>query len=217
MSVFTSGIYTKEITDAFAFSVTLDANGAVSTVDGPRISTLGAAPAAGDNIGSVVLRRDAGAVGLYFNLTGGAAWAGFTFNNSGVMTLQNAALAGAPAGEVATDAVGMAVEANVVIDGGTASSPYDITLPSNATNYEVIDVTVQCRAADAGGTAQVQTGAGGAISDAIACAVDTTVARAGTINDANSTIAGGGTLRVVFAGGSAAGRGLVTVKMLPRA
>jgi len=70
----------------------------------------------------------------------------------------------------------------------------DTVLPDK---FEVVDVTcIKQGGAGAGNTMQVQTGAGVVISDAIACAVDKTVTRAGTIDPASSTIAAGGTLRI---------------------
>lgn len=100
----------------------------------------------------------------------------------------------------------------VAITGGTTGSPYSVTLPPG--NFEVLDAWVQCRAADAGGTAQVTDASNNAITDAMACATDTNVIRATTIDDARSTVTG--SVRVAFAGGSAAGRGLVTILLVPR-
>ena len=54
--------------------------------------------------------------------------------------------------------------------------------------FELVDVIVQSRATSASGTVTVKSGAN-AITDAIVMAVDTTITRAGTINDAYSTIA----------------------------
>jgi hypothetical protein len=73
---------------------------------------------------------------------------------------------------------------------------------------EVIDVIVQARATNGGGTATLKKGSN-AITDAIAMAQDTTIARAGTINDAYSTLAEGDAVSVDAAG--AADRGLVTI------
>lgn len=73
---------------------------------------------------------------------------------------------------------------------------------------EVLDVIVQARATNGGGTATVGKGAS-AITDAIVMAVDNTVTRAGTIDRANSTLAIGDTLNVDANG--AADRGLITV------
>jgi hypothetical protein len=65
-----------------------------------------------------------------------------------------------------------------------------------ATKFEVVDVVCQKRnGAGAGNTVTVKSGAN-AISDAIACATDNAITRSGTIDDANSTIIQGGTLRL---------------------
>jgi hypothetical protein len=63
----------------------------------------------------------------------------------------------------------------------------------------IIDVYVVAKANQAAGTITVTTATPTAITDAIICAVDTTVTRAGTIDDAVNTIAAGGTLRVTGA------------------
>lgn len=76
---------------------------------------------------------------------------------------------------------------------------------------EVVDVIVQARGASTNGTIQIHDGTN-AITDAIVCAVDTTVTRAGTIDDAYSTIAAGGTIEIVCAGDTVADTvGLVTI------
>ncbi len=73
---------------------------------------------------------------------------------------------------------------------------------------EVIDVIVQARATSVGGTATLKKGSN-AISDAIVMAVDTTITRAGTINDAYSTLAEGDAVSVDCANNT--DRGLVTI------
>lgn len=73
---------------------------------------------------------------------------------------------------------------------------------------EIVDVIVQARAASAGGTALLKKGAT-AISDAIIMAVDKVIDRAGTIDDAQSSLLPSDTLTVTTNG--AADRGLVTV------
>jgi hypothetical protein len=73
---------------------------------------------------------------------------------------------------------------------------------------EVIDVIVQSRAASGSGTATVGKGAS-AITNAMTMAVDNTMARAGTIARANSTLAIGDTLNVDCNGST--DRGLITV------
>ena len=73
---------------------------------------------------------------------------------------------------------------------------------------EVIDVIVQCRAASGGGTATLKKGST-AITDAIIMAVDKVITRAGTIDDAQSSLNEGDAVSVDCA--NAADRGLVTL------
>lgn len=94
------------------------------------------------------------------------------------------------------------LEASITAD---ATSGLSVTVPFAC---EVIDVIVQARAASGGGTATVRVSTN-AISDAIVMAVDTTIVRAGTINDAYSTLAAGDSLNVITNG--AADRGLVEI------
>jgi hypothetical protein len=86
-----------------------------------------------------------------------------------------------------------------------ATSEKAITIPFAC---EVLDVIVQCRAANSGGTMTLKKGST-AITDAIICAVDKVITRAGTIDDAQSTLAAGDTVTVDANGAS--DRGLVTV------
>lgn len=74
-----------------------------------------------------------------------------------------------------------------------ATGDVDIVL---TTKFEVVDVVCQKRnGAGAGNTVTAKSGAS-AISDAIACATDNAITRSATIDDANSTILQGGTLRL---------------------
>lgn len=91
---------------------------------------------------------------------------------------------------------------------GVATADFDVVCSEK---FEVIDVLVQKRnGAGAANTIQVKNGAT-AISDAIATAVDNALTRAASIDDAASTIAAAGTLRIT--GTRAAGTldALVTV------
>lgn len=82
---------------------------------------------------------------------------------------------------------------------------------------EVLDVVCQKRAgAGAGNTMQIKNGAN-VISNAIACDTDNTITRAGTIDDANSVIAAGGTLRVTATRAAGTRTALVTVIGIKRA
>lgn len=80
---------------------------------------------------------------------------------------------------------------------------------------EIIDITIIATVSEASGTLQVRDGAANAISDAIICAVDTTVTRAGTLDDAFTTLPASGA-DVIAAGGTAGNiRGIVIVDYIP--
>lgn len=81
----------------------------------------------------------------------------------------------------------------------TANCPYPLIID---------DVIVQCTTANAAGTLKLTDGTND-ITDAMICAVDKVVVRAGTIDDAYSTLALNGTIKVVSNG--AADRGKVTI------
>jgi len=83
--------------------------------------------------------------------------------------------------------------------GGAVTIPYA---------FEIIDVIVQCTASNGSGTMTLKKGSS-AITDAIAMVTDTNMARAGTINDAYSTIL---TTDTLFADANGASdRGIVTI------
>lgn len=92
-------------------------------------------------------------------------------------------------------------------DCSAASDPITI-IATTTFALKVLDVIVECTGANGGGTITLKSGSN-AITDAIVCAVDTTVTRAGTINDAYQTVAAGGSL---VADKNAAGdKGLITI------
>jgi hypothetical protein len=125
-----------------------------------------------------------------------------------------------PQPSVNADYLGRLTYAN---NGTLAGMPviYTFAVPDAATSdidivvndkIEVLDVI--CRkdsGAGAGNTMQIKNGAT-AISDAIACAVDKTITRAGTIDVASNTIAAGGTLRLTAT--KAAGTRTATVTVI---
>lgn len=86
-----------------------------------------------------------------------------------------------------------------------ATSGQSVTIPYN---FKLRDVIVQCTAANASGSATVRSGAN-AISDAIAMAVDTTITRAGTLDDTYTTITTFDSINVITNG--AGDRGIVTL------
>ena len=87
------------------------------------------------------------------------------------------------AAKLGTVIAGSPVVVKVVIDADYTSEK-SVTIPYD---MEVIDVVVQCTAANGNGTLTLKNGTN-AISDAIVCAVDTTITRAATIDDAYSTL-----------------------------
>ena len=94
------------------------------------------------------------------------------------------------------------LECNITAD---ATGEKAVTVPFAC---EIVDVIVQCRAANVSGAVTVKKGAT-AVTDAIIMAVDKVITRAGTIDDAQSTLAKGGTLTVDANGAN--DRGLVII------
>ena len=95
------------------------------------------------------------------------------------------------------------LEAN--IDAAANSTAKTVTVPFAC---EIIDVIVQARATSASGTATVRSGTN-AISDAIVMAVDTTITRAGTLDDTYTTLSTSTSLNVITNGAN--DRGLVQI------
>ena len=89
----------------------------------------------------------------------------------------------------------------------TGGDNYTMTRPA-----DVLDTTVTATATSGGGTVTVGKGAS-AITNAIACATNNAVVRAGTIATANASLAVGDSLRVTTS--NAADRGIVTVLLCP--
>ena len=93
-----------------------------------------------------------------------------------------------------TDPVDQAVQTGTLIKGSPiivkkaitadATGGVSVTIPYD---MEVVDIVVQCTAANSGGTLTLKNGST-AISNAIICAVDTTITRASTIDDSVSTL-----------------------------
>jgi hypothetical protein len=78
---------------------------------------------------------------------------------------------------------------------------------------DIVDVVVRSKATSGSGSLKLTNGTND-ISNAIACATDKAVARAGTVDSAYSTIAKGGTLKVVSNGST--DRGLITIIAIKR-
>lgn len=95
-------------------------------------------------------------------------------------------------------AVSFAVTADAT-SGLSIAIPYDML---------IIDVIVECTTANASGTLTLRKSTT-AITDAIVCAVDKVITRAGTIDDAQSTILTTDSINVISNG--AADRGKITI------
>ena len=91
------------------------------------------------------------------------------------------------------------------VDAAANATAKTITVPFAC---EVIDVIVQARATSGSGTATLRVGTN-AVSDAMVMAVDTTIVRAGTIDDTYSTLAAGDNLNVITNGAN--DRGFIQV------
>ena len=93
----------------------------------------------------------------------------------------------------------------------TADATSGLTIPV-LYGIKIREVVVQCTATNGAGTLTLRTSTN-AISDAIVCAVDTTIGRAGTLDNDYTTIAKDGNLNVISNG--AADRGVITVFGVP--
>lgn len=96
----------------------------------------------------------------------------------------------------------------VTADASSGLAIFDAACPFK---LRICDVTVECTTAETNGTLKLTDGTND-ITDAIACAADTAVDRAATIDDSKAELAAGATLKVVAAGDTAANtRGIVTI------
>ena len=95
-----------------------------------------------------------------------------------------------------------------------ATATYKYTVPDKV---EIIDVLCIKDAAGAGNTVQLKDGAGTAISDAIATAVDKTVTRAGTLDKATRVVAAGGEIRITNTRAAGSSACAVFVRCIRRA
>lgn len=100
----------------------------------------------------------------------------------------------------------LVIRADITADA-TAGITYTVTRPGF-----VLDAHAICTAANALGTITVRKAAA-AITSAIVCAVDTTLARTTIINDANYSFAAGNSM--VFITNGAADRGIAVVQFVP--
>lgn len=119
--------------------------------------------------------------------------------------------------KIATSANGAGVPVVVTYDVTTGAASIKIFNANAPYKFEVLDVIVQPRGASTNGTIKITNGTND-ITDAMVCAVDKTMVRATTIDNAYSTIAASGTLEIVCAGDSVTATiGLVTIIGVKRA
>jgi hypothetical protein len=95
-----------------------------------------------------------------------------------------------------------------------ATADFDFVVPVKC---EIIDIHVIKDAAGAANTIQAKNGAGTAISDAMAFAVDKTVTRAATLDKVTRTLAAGAILRFTNTRAAGSSAGSAFVYAIPRA
>ena len=96
----------------------------------------------------------------------------------------------------------------IITTGAAEVKIFDAAAPFK---FRILDVIIEPRGASTNGTMKITNGTND-ITNAMTCAVDKTIARAGTIDDAYSTISAGGSLSVVCAGDAVASTiGRVTI------
>jgi hypothetical protein len=101
--------------------------------------------------------------------------------------------------------VPVVIEFDVTADASSGIKIFDANLPDK---IEIVDVVIKCKATSAGGTLKITDGTND-ISNAVVCATDDAVTRAGSIADAYATLSEGATLSVVAA--QAADRGKIFI------
>ena len=92
-----------------------------------------------------------------------------------------------------------------VVVNSTAAAGFNFTMP---VAMNIADVVIQAQAAANTGTLQLRTGTT-AITDAMTCAVDHTLDRAATIDNAQATTTAGSTLNFISTGSDATEAGKV--------
>ncbi len=105
------------------------------------------------------------------------------------------------------------IEYEVTIGAASGLEIFNADAPFD---FEILDVIIQARGTVTGGTMQLK--GADVITDAIVCATDNAIDRAGTIDDDYSTISKGDTLEIVCASGNgiAGVKGLVTILAVKR-
>ncbi len=148
MSVFTSGVYAREMTDVLGIGVTLNPDGSILSVTGPTIGTVAANPdGTTANAGSLLLGRGAGA-GLWHNTDGSTTWTKIPSAIAGTGLLTGGTLSVNGGDNTKFD---ISVGTGVIVDesGPAASTQVLVTIaarvgisdafPTEATTYLLID------------------------------------------------------------------------------
>ena len=94
-----------------------------------------------------------------------------------------------------------------------ASSP--LAIPGLVEGDEIVDVHIVCSASNANATLIIETGAADDITDAMICAVDTTLVRAGTIDDQHAVLPVSGAAVLSVGGTAADTRGIIVITYIP--
>ena len=158
--------------------------------------------------GSVAIRRDAGNIHVYQNTDGVTAWCQLLCDTEGSVDLSH----------ISTDAGDGLLTAGFwfskTFPAGAVNT--DTALPSRVGGWRVTDAyLIGTFLAGGAGTAQVQTGAGAPISDAIPLGpAQYDVARAANIHLGNAIVASAGTIRI--SGVAATTPGEMFVRIEPR-
>lgn len=109
-----------------------------------------------------------------------------------------------------------ALDFYIDITNGTGTANYPMTMPTGYSGkWDIYAVWVTGKAADALGTATLQNTGGTAISNAMPCAADKTTSYASSIDYTAGVVNAGDQVKVVYGGGTAAGRGRVWFRARP--
>lgn len=115
----------------------------------------------------------------------------------------------------AGDIASLEAEPRILVQKITADASAGIAVSGLSEGDEVVGMYVIATVSETNGAVQLKDASANAISDAIACAVDTTLTVASTIDDAYSTIPAGGASLVATGDTAANTRGIVVITYIP--
>ena len=114
-----------------------------------------------------------------------------------------------------TDIATINAEPKTLVFPVTVDASGSIAVPGLVENDEIVAVSVICTASQGSGTLILETGGDDDITDGIACATDTNIDYAATIDDAFSTLPASGA-KIISVGGTAANtRGIMVITYIP--